>query len=69
MERPDTSNDLSNQTPLFPMSESDRERLVRLETEGIAYDKRIARLEKALMWAVALIVGGVILAVLALVLK
>jgi len=69
MEILDTRNDLSNQTPLFPMSDKDRERLVRLETEGIANEKRIARLEKILMSGVGVVVVAVALAVLALVLK
>ena len=49
MEALATTEGFSNQTPLFPMSESDRERLVRLETQVLAYDKRIARLEKVIM--------------------
>lgn len=68
METPDTKTGLIDQ-PLFPMSETDRERLVRLETEGKAYEKRIARLEKLVMSGVGVIVVTVLLAGLALVLK
>lgn len=62
MEAPATTEGPSNQTPLFPMSESDRERLVRLETQGKAYDKRLARIEKILMSFVGMILAIVIMA-------